>query len=151
MHVRIRETQGAYRLWVLDKRLRHTHLPFLARNASVDQNPFAARLRVALPDVVTSVRRCWRKQIEALDHLLECVSVRETCTTNTDILLETEVFDLVQDRLRIILARATVLVGLDRTDIRRLRAHQVVDEGSRGGLQKHSQDSQTSYWVNHKP
>ena len=121
-----------YRLWILDEGLRDTHLPFLARNTGVGQDSLAARLRVALPDVVTGVRRRGGKQVEALDHLLECVSVRETSSTNTDVLLETEVLDLVENSLGIVFGGTTILVGLDGTDIRRLRAHEVLNESSGG-------------------
>ena len=116
------------RLGVFDKALGHAKLPLVTRDARVDEDALAATACVALPDVVARIRGRRREQIEPLDDLLKCVAVCKACTPHADVLLETQVLDLVQDRLRIVLAWAAVLVRLDRADVRRLRLHQVAYE-----------------------
>lgn len=79
------------------------------------------------------------KQDSPLDHLLESIAVSESSTTNTNVLLQSEVLDLMQDSLGIILGRTLVLIRLDGADVGRLGAHKLFDQGVGGALFAESQ------------
>jgi hypothetical protein len=130
--------RGARCFGVLDERLGHTHLPLVLCNARVFQDLLAARLAVARPRVVACIRSGWREEVEPLDHLLERVAVRKAGSPHSDVLLETEIFDLMQDRLRVVLAAAPVLVRLDSTDVGRSALHEIFHERARGLLEAKS-------------
>jgi hypothetical protein len=128
------EEPAAYSFRILDERLSRAHLPLILGDACILEDLLAPRLRVPLPRVLSRVRGVRREKVEPLDHLLERVAVGETSAADADVLLETEVLDLVEDRLGVVLLRAPVLVGLDRPDVGGLRLHEVFDEGVGRGL-----------------
>lgn len=130
----VRTMTPAYRLWILDESFRDAHLPFLFCYPRILQYLLAARARVALPRVITCIRCIRAQQIKALHHLFEGIPVREPCSSHSDVLLQTEVLDLVQDGLGVVLARRLVLVGLDRPDVRWLGTHELLDERVGGEL-----------------
>ncbi len=116
------------RLWVLDEGLGNTHLPFLASDSGVGKDTLTAATWITLPGVLASIRGVRRQEVESLDHLFECVTVGETGTSNTNVLLQTKILDLVENGLRIVLGGALVLVGLDGTNVRRLSTHEVLNK-----------------------
>ena len=126
-------TEG-YRLWVLDKRLGNAHLPLILRDPRVRQDLLTPGFRVSLPRILSSITGVWRKQVKPLHHLFERVPVREACASDTDVLLQTKVFNLVEDRLVIEFGRGAVLIGFDRADVRGLGTHEVFDQSSSGSL-----------------
>ncbi|KAI7326924.1 Myosin-1 [Hortaea werneckii] len=95
----------------LNEGLADTHLPFFL-----------------CPDIFACVRALWRKKVEALDEFLEGLSVGETSTTDTDVLLKTQVLDLVQYVGVVEFFGALVLVGLDGTNVAWSTLHESVDE-----------------------
>jgi hypothetical protein len=139
---------------VLDEGFRGAHLPFFFCDAGVAEDLLATGAGVAGPDVVAGVgggggeeveaaekreigeseERKGRKKDRPLDHLLEGVAVSETSTTDSNVLLQPKVLDLMQNRLRVVLAWGAVLVRLDRSNVRRLTPHELLDKGVGGSL-----------------
>jgi hypothetical protein len=90
-----RPGEGTYRFGVLNKRLCNAHLPLFLCDTRVLQNSLTPALHIAHPDIITRVTRRRAREIKALDDLLKCVTVGEPSSSNTDILLQTEVLDLM--------------------------------------------------------
>ena len=87
--------EGAYRFRVLNKRFCNAHLPLFLCDTRVLQNSLTSAIRIARPDIITRVTRRGAKEIEALHDLLERVAVCKPSASNTDILLQTKIFDLM--------------------------------------------------------
>jgi len=121
----VRESHTTYGLGILNEGFRHSHLPFLFGNASIFEDSFASGPVISLPNVIPSIRCSRRQKVESLNHLGELGSVGETGASDPDILLQTEILDLMQNGLVVVLAGRSVLVGLDGSDVGRLRLHQV--------------------------
>ena len=107
----------AHGLWVLDERLRSTHLPLILRNSRVCQDLLTSRFGISLPRIFPSITRIRGKQVKPLHHLFERVPVRKARTSDTDVLLQSKVFDLVKDGFVVKFGRGAVLVGFDRADV----------------------------------
>lgn len=134
---------------ILDERFGRSHLPLLLGDSRIPQNSFTSTLGITLPGILASVRSRRRQQIESgpetlvsksiprrqrnndesspLYNLLKRVPVSETSSSDSNIFLKTQIFDLMKNRLRIVFRWALVRIRLDRSNVGRLGAHQFLD------------------------
>lgn len=69
-------------------------------------------------------RRFWGEKVESFNEFVECLPVRETSSSDSDVLLETKVLNLMHDIARIVLRGRFVVIGLDSSDVGRRSLHQ---------------------------
>jgi len=120
------ELSNAHRLWVLNECFCNTHLPLLFRNARIFEDLLTTRLGISLPCVFSSIRRIRGQQVKSLHHLLESIPISEACTSYSDVLLKTEVLNLMEDGFGVVFGCTAILVWLDRSNIGGLSFHQVL-------------------------
>lgn len=63
-----------------------------------------------------------------MDHLFKRVSVRKASSPHANVLLQSEIFDLMQNSLSVIFAWAAVLVRLDGSDVGWLGSHELLNQ-----------------------
>lgn len=76
----------------------------------------------------------WRNGDSPFNHLLESIPVSESSSSYPDILLQSQVLDLMKNRFLIVFSRRSILIRFDRSNIGRLRSHEFLDESVSGSL-----------------
>jgi len=109
---------------VTNEDLCFTDLILIGTHEVISKNGLATGDIITLPNPLGSIRALLRNQIVSVHELLEDATESKTGTTDFQVVQQTEVDDLMQHSLTVIVISFLLIVGLDAADIVRSRFHQ---------------------------